>query len=390
MSNPLKIVWTRFGVVPGKVAGGAGTKRETARLLKPRCDFYIHTHKGIYDWYREFGIDVKPYRLLTGGKGYGSIPFLLMCMIKTVFSKTSGHMDIVASRNHDLFDLFPALLLKFRTKGKLAVYIQSRLLPEWGSRSFITWLLVFIERAIGLILTRIWADAIVLNNHAPKRTLLKFGFPRDQMFVVYPGVFAKDIARIAPTGDVLYDGIFFGRVTKSKGIFDLLDAWREVSTRIPGAKLAVVGDYETGEGEEIQQFIQRYGLGKVIEVQGPVSGDERYRRLKQAKIFIQPSYVEQWSISLGEAVACLLPAVVYDIPTTRSTWGETISYARLGDRTDLAKKIIDALENKQTAQTRAQEAHNLVQYFTWERFRDSELDAMESIHAGRVSQESIV
>lgn len=378
--SKIKVAWTRFGVEPGKVAGGAGTKRETASRLGDRCEFYLMTHEAIYDWYQEFGIEVKPLHLLKGRIGrFGSIPFLAYCIVKSIFSRVSEHFDIVASRNHDLWDLVPALCLKYRAKARLVVYIQSRLLPEWGSRSFPFWLIVWLERFLGLVLTKLLADAVVMNNRGDKPALERFGIPERKIYVVYPGIYAKEIKNVPSPPDKAYDCAHFGRLTQAKGIFDLLKAWRLVLERRSGSKLLIFGPSSPDELKRINDTIDRYDIQGSVTLLGIIPEEDKYRTLKQANVFVQPSYVEQWSIGLGEAIACGLPAVVYDIPTTRSIWGDTISYCQKGDINGLAEKILELLRDEKLANEKAKSAYDLVSGFTWERFGEEEFRALQSI-----------
>ena len=378
--SKIKVVWTRFGVEPGKIAGGAGTKRETTRRLGDRCDFYLMTHEAIYDWYREFGIEVKPLHLLKGRVGqFGSISFLAYCMVKSIFTRASERFDIVAARNHDLWDLVPALSLKYRTRARLVVYIQSRLLPEWGGRPFTIWLIVWLERLIGLVLTRLFADAVVMNNRGDKPALMRFGIPENKIYVVYPGVYAKEIDKIPGPPDKAYDCVHFGRLAKGKGVLDLLTAWRLVLEKRPGSKLLVFGPSSPGVLRQINNTIDRYDMRESVRLLGFITDTEKYNLLKQAKVFVQPSYVEQWSIGLGEAIACRLPAVVYDIPTTKSIWGDTITYCQIGDVNELAGKILQLLEDEELASEKAKHAFNLVNGFTWERFGEEEFKAIQGI-----------
>jgi len=381
--DKIKVVWTRFGVTPGKIAGGTNTKRETTRRLKHLCDFYLFSHEAIYSWYREFGINVKPYCLIKEGIGsYSSIPFLLYCVIKSMFVKADNPVDIIAARNHDIWDLLPAIFLKLKTKAPLIVYIQARALPDWGSRFFTTWLIVWLERILGLILTRMLCNAVIMRNESDISILRKFGIPADKIFVASHGINLEEIQDIKDIKKKIYDCIFFGRITKGKGIYDLIKAWKLISQRLPNARLLVIGPSSNKEIRQLKSSVHAYGLERQVTIQDTIMGTARFKKLKEARVFALPSYVDTFSYSIGEALACGLPVVAYNIPSLMTVWQDAVTFCKKGNIQELARAITTLLESDDLIKVKSEKGREFVTRYTWDKSMGKEYAVMRYVLSG--------
>lgn len=102
--------------------------------------------------------------------------------------------------------------------------------------------------------------------------------------------------------------IFLGRIGERKGAFDLIQAF----ARLPESEktksmLIMAGD---GDLEEARNLAQSLNLTDYITFPGWIDTKERDRLLTQADIFILPSYNEGLPLSMLEAMAWGLPAIV--------------------------------------------------------------------------------
>ncbi len=95
--------------------------------------------------------------------------------------------------------------------------------------------------------------------------------------------------------------LFLGRLTWVKGLDTLLPAFREVLKREPAAVLVVAGPDEQGYKKEVQE--------RVIFT-GPLFGADKLAALKDADVFVLPSYSESFGMAVVEALVCGLPVVV--------------------------------------------------------------------------------
>jgi glycosyltransferase involved in cell wall biosynthesis len=93
-----------------------------------------------------------------------------------------------------------------------------------------------------------------------------------------------------------------------------LQAFHETLKRLPGVRLTFVGDGELKD--ELVAYCRTHGLESAVEFTGAVGVGEVRRHMAQAQTFLQASqttsdgWVEGCSVSLSEALATGLPAIV--------------------------------------------------------------------------------
>ena len=105
--------------------------------------------------------------------------------------------------------------------------------------------------------------------------------------------------------------IFVGRMTKEKGIYDLLEAFSEVSKENQVAKLLLVGAmFEKGK---LQKRIYRYGIKDRVTIIGGIDHDEIPGYMNAADVFVLPSWMEGLPNVVMEACACGLPVIASEV-----------------------------------------------------------------------------
>jgi glycosyltransferase involved in cell wall biosynthesis len=104
--------------------------------------------------------------------------------------------------------------------------------------------------------------------------------------------------------------LFLGVVGPSKGTYDLLEALARLKSNGCSLQLWVAGDEER-EGELARARTQRQELDlrDVCQLVGTVRGEEKARLLREASLFVLPSYQEALPMSILEAMAAGLPVI---------------------------------------------------------------------------------
>lgn len=102
--------------------------------------------------------------------------------------------------------------------------------------------------------------------------------------------------------------VFFGRIGKRKGAFDLIEAFSLLvkTCQLP-VTLTLAGD---GELEKLRQRVSELDLNPYVLIKPWVSPQERDSILESADIFVLPSYNEGLPMALLEAMSWGLPVVV--------------------------------------------------------------------------------
>lgn len=95
--------------------------------------------------------------------------------------------------------------------------------------------------------------------------------------------------------------LFLGNVDEAKGVFELLEGFREFVKQRPRARLQIFG--QGAAHADVLTFIQTHGLQRNIEAPGPIQGAEKFRQLAEAEVFLLPSYTEGMPNAVLEALA---------------------------------------------------------------------------------------
>lgn len=106
--------------------------------------------------------------------------------------------------------------------------------------------------------------------------------------------------------------IFLGRLHPVKGLVNLIEAWRQVRPR--GWRLAIAGPDECGHLADLRRAVRNATLEGCIEFHGPLYGVQKQDFLTSSDLFILPSFSENFSVVVGEALASGIPVI-----TTRGT-----------------------------------------------------------------------
>jgi glycosyltransferase involved in cell wall biosynthesis len=141
--------------------------------------------------------------------------------------------------------------------------------------------------------------------------LLEAGYPQERLRMIPNGV---DLPRYTPKtpGEHAVRSaarvVYAGRLQPVKGVRVLIEAW-SVLAAAHSARLAIAGDGDLRE--ELEARSAQLGLGKRIEFRGDI--DDVPALLRDADIYVQPSFQEGMPNSVLEAMAAGLPIVATQV-----------------------------------------------------------------------------
>jgi glycosyltransferase involved in cell wall biosynthesis len=138
-----------------------------------------------------------------------------------------------------------------------------------------------------------------------------------------------------------YSAVYFGRLSREKGLVDLLRAWSIISQREPRARLTLIG---MPENHEILTIISKYiTKHRNVEYLGYLPTEKLYREVVKHHVLIYPSYRDAFPFTVLEALALGLGVVAYDIPVIRYmyTRSSMVYVVKKGDIISLAEGAIN-------------------------------------------------
>jgi len=155
-------------------------------------------------------------------------------------------------------------------------------------------------------------------------TEIKKIYPKNTIDYTPSGVSVN--VRIPKKTKKKYLGVYVGRVTEQKGIYNLLEVWREVVKEKPEAKLAIAGFMDIETSGIIKSRIEKFGLEKNIVIFGAVTEEDKYKILSESEIFLHLANCEPLFPVIGilEGLISGLPCVVFDMPVLKAEVSKTI------------------------------------------------------------------
>lgn len=141
--------------------------------------------------------------------------------------------------------------------------------------------------------------------------------------------------------------LYLSNYIKSKGVLDLIDAVEIIATKTTNFHVELVGKPYDLSIEYLKQYIQEKKLQHVITVNGPKYNEDKYEVLKNADLFVFPTYNDAFPNALLEAMQFGLPCITTTeggIPDMIEN-GNTGFLVTPGDKQGLSQTILHLLQN---------------------------------------------
>jgi len=308
--------------------------------------------------------------------------------INSLLKKEGCHYDVVCV--HDWLSSISSLIVKNETRVPVAFHVHS---TEWGRSggqgsevvSHLEW-----ETAQR-------ADRIVTVSHAMQEDLVRHGWPKSKISVVWNGVdprcynprnckpeeveaFRKRYG-IKPDEQML---LFCGRLTWVKGVGNLIQAMPMVLEEHPNVKLVILGKGE--QQSDIIETAGRLGISSKVACRFEfVPEKERILHYAASDACIFPSVYEPFGIVSLEAMAMAKPLIVgaqgvvgFREQVVTAGPDQNGVHINGGNAVDIAWGIKEALCDASRARRWGENGRKRVlQYFTWRKAAEQTLQMYE-------------
>ena len=236
-----------------------------------------------------------------------------------------------------------------------------------------------IAKILEYFSTKLTENNIAVSNHV-KSELIKRKIREDCINVIYNGADLNQIRKIK-SQRVKYDLIYVGRLNYQKNLELLIKSVNLIKSAIPNTKVCIIGD-----GEEKQKLInlaENLYLSENFEFQGEIKNKNKvYQLMKSSKIFVLPSRLEGFPLTIIEANACGLPII-----TTKTKYNNTTEYIKENENgliaepnpDDFSKAILKLLKNQKLRNKMSKEGIKKAKNFDWDKIAEEQEDYYKEV-----------
>ncbi len=256
----------------------------------------------------------------------------------------------------------------------------------FGTTAFreVAWPMALAVWASERPMARVYRGAAVhVISDSTRDDLVRRGFAREAIRVIYPGV---DAAHYAPDAAVPRAPrpafLYVGRLKRYKGVETAIEAVARLRrSGLPEAELWVAGS--GSDRARLEAVARRSGPG--VSFLGFVPEERKLELYRQAWAVVFPSPKEGWGITNVEAAACGTPAVASDSPGLRESvrHGETGLLVPHGDAGALAAALGELARDAALRARLGRGARAFAAGLSWDRAADATLAHLEAAVAAR-------
>lgn len=380
------------GLIDGllwKVGGGSRRFLEVCKRLSEKHEVSVMVQSEFAETIRVCKINVKniytihvPFEKFLGKTPVGMALVYLLRVLQASTYNIPRDFDIIYSTDHQLHDILPAVLLSRRiSRCKVVTYVH-HLIPTPFTRGLdhplLASILSWASQLLSFMLMKHFVHLTLNLGWSWVDELSRKGVPIEKMKILNEAIDVEYINKI-PRAKEENDAYFIGRIDPVKGIFDLIEIWSKVSNELPEAKLAIIGSGPPSFICRLLNRIERTSLQQNVKYIGPLSESEKFSLLKSGKVFTFPSREEGWGIAVCEAMACGLPAIVYDLPAYKKVYSQGIVTVPLGDIEKFAKVTVKLLTNDNLRRKLSNEARIQARKYDWDSTISRELQILRNV-----------
>jgi glycogen(starch) synthase len=160
---------------------------------------------------------------------------------------------------------------------------------------------------------------------------------------------ARGMWRARPAGHPVRRILYIGRVERSKGVFQLLEAFKTLIAEHPSAKMLYLG--RGGHLEALRAAILDAGLSDSVDAPGYADGAQVFAAISDSDMLICPTttqFAEGLAKTPIEAALCGIPSVISTTVPCNDLLGDAVRVYPADDVTALHQTLDDLFKSPET------------------------------------------
>lgn len=164
------------------------------------------------------------------------------------------------------------------------------------------------------------------------------------------------------------------RLSREKGLDDLIKSLPLIAKKIPDIKLVMIGDGNMRS--ELMFLVKELGVAERVRFMGALPNEQAMRQVAHSSVFVLPSLGEGLGIVILEAQALGIPVVATNIGGIPDCVkdGSTGLLVPIKNPEAIAEAVIKILENQSLANTLVENAKKELYRFDWQRIAEQYAD----------------
>jgi glycosyltransferase involved in cell wall biosynthesis len=170
------------------------------------------------------------------------------------------------------------------------------------------------------------------------------------------------------------------RLHPVKALDTLIDAFSDTHTIARRWRLVIAGDGDDGYVRKLKVRAAESAAATAIEFRGWVDGDAKRDLLRGASLYALPSHHENFGVSLAEALARGVPAVVSsDVLISDDLAAANAAWVTANDRAALATTLLQAMTDEDVRAEKSIAARQFARDLAWPRVASRLMDIYASL-----------
>jgi len=370
----MKIAFVTDAIWPFTIGGSEVRNHEVAkRLVKKGHEVHII---GAKFWKGKRDIEIEGvkihglhnYARLYNPQGKRKLIDPLILSSKIFLYLLKDDFDLIDNASFVYFNCYTTKIVSLLKRVPLIFtwhqYFGDYLLEYFGK----------LKGAIAIILestsAKLTKHNVAVSSYI-KDELIRQGVHEKNIFVINNGADISLINSIK-SKKKKYDLIFVGRLNYQKNLPLLVESVRLLSEEYPKIRVCIVGGGV--EQKNIQRLVEKYGLNGNFHFTGELRDKKKvFEHMKSSRIFVLPSRLEGFPLTIVEANACGVPVVA-----ARTKHNDISEYVRNGENglvaglnpVDFSDAIGKLLKDKKKVKFMSKRSILKAKEYDWDKIAD--------------------